>query len=199
MKVIGITGGVGSGKSVVLDLLSEMCKCVIIKSDNLAKSLEKKGEVCYEALVELLSDKILGDDGEIVPQKMAQAIFENKDASVLEKVNNIIHPEVKKRILSLIEEEKNKKEIDYFFIEAALLIEDHYDLICDELWYVYSDLDVRKNRLKESRGYSDEKIAGIISKQLDDDSFRKYCAKVINNSGSIENVKESLKHILNNM
>jgi len=199
MKVIGITGGVGSGKSVVLDLLSKMCKCVIIKSDELAKSLEKKGEVCYEPLINLLSNDIVGDDGEIVPIKMAKAIFENSDAAVLEKVNRIIHPEVKKRILSLIEDEKQKKETDYFFIEAALLIEDHYDKICDELWYIYADLDVRKTRLKESRGYSDEKISGIISKQLDDEIFRKYCTKVIDNSVSVERTKEALKSILDNM
>ena len=59
MKVIGITGGVGSGKSEVLKLIDSMTKCVIVKADDLARSLEVRGEVCFEPLVELLGEGVL--------------------------------------------------------------------------------------------------------------------------------------------
>lgn len=196
MKVIGITGGVGSGKSEVLKLIENMCKCIIVRSDELAKSLEAKGEICYAPLINLLGENILDDDGEIVPHKMAKAIFENGNTDILESVNNIIHPRVKERILQMIDDEKCKRTVDYFFIEAALLIEDHYDLICDELWYIYADEAVRRQRLKDTRGYSDAKIDSIMASQLDEETFRKYCINVIDNSGTIDNTRKQLNSLI---
>ena len=196
MKIIGITGGVGAGKSEVLNIISDMCNCIIVRADELAKSLEAKGEVCYEALIKLLSSDILDDNMEIVPQKMARSIFESDDTEILSKVNAIIHPQVKKRILSMIDSEFQKGEAEYFFIEAALLIEDNYDLICDELWYIYADEHIRAQRLATSRGYSQEKIAGIMASQLDDSTFREKCDRVIDNSRSIEDTYNQLKELL---
>lgn len=71
-------------------------------------------------------------------------------------------------------------------LEAALLIEEHYDEICDELWYIYTDREIRRERLKISRGYSDAKINQIFASQLSEDAYRKNCQLVINNDGRIE-------------
>lgn len=196
MKVIGITGGVGSGKSEVLKLISDMVTCVIVKADELARSLEMKGEVCYEPLVGLLGDEVLGEDGEIDPRKMAQMIFAEGAGGLRDEVNNIVHPAVKQRILSMIDEAAAKGEYRYFFIEAALLIEDHYDRIVDELWYVYADENVRKKRLRDSRGYSREKTESIMRSQSSDDVFRKYCRVCIDNSMTPEDTKAQLENIL---
>lgn len=70
-----------------------------------------------------------------------------------------------------------------FFVEAALLIECGYLALVDEMWYIYADEAVRRNRLKLSRGYSDEKISRIMSSQLSEEAFRKNCDFVIDNSG----------------
>lgn len=91
--------------------------------------------------------------------------------------------------------EEEKKGTDYFFIEAALLIEDHYDTIVDEMWYIYADEDTRRKRLKESRGYSDSKIDDIFASQSSDDVFRRFCSVVIDNSGSIEDTKIQLTEL----
>ena len=190
MKVIGITGGVGAGKTEVLKLIEELSNCYIIRSDELAKSLEKKGEVCYLPIVELLGSGILGEDGEIIPSLMAKAIFEDASDDNLKRVNDIIHPKVKERICQLIAE--NDGKYDYFFIEAALLIEEHYELICDELWYIYADRDIREKRLIDSRGYSIDKINGIMDSQLDDETFRKYCKNVVNNGGTLDDTRRQL-------
>ncbi len=196
MKTVGITGGVGAGKSEVLKAISGMCRCIIVTADDLARSLEVKGEVCYEPLVELLGTGILAPDKEIDPKKMAQVIFAEGAEDLLKGVNAIVHPAVKERILCMIDEAADAGEADFFFIEAALLIEDHYDKIVDELWYIYADEDTRRDRLRTSRGYSDEKIDGIFESQSDDEVFRKYCAVVIDNSGSIEDTKKQLLQIL---
>ena len=196
MRIIGITGGVGSGKSEVLKLINGMCRCVILKADDLARSLEVKGEVCYEPLVKLLGEGVLAADGEIDPKKMAAAIFADGAEDLLASVNAIVHPAVKERIRSMIKNAEDEGIYDHFFIEAALLIEDHYDTIVDEMWYIYADEEVRRKRLKDSRGYSDEKINDIMDSQSSDETFRKHCSVVIDNSRDLEYTKEQLMRCL---
>ena len=196
MKTIGITGGVGAGKSEVLDLIEKMCSCTAVRADELAKSLEVRGEVCYEPLVELLGKDVLDEDGQIDRRKMAHMIFAD-GGDLLDEVNAIVHPAVKKRIKKMIKDEARSGSADYFFIEAALLIEDGYDKIVDELWYVYADENVRRDRLRKSRGYSDEKISDIMASQNSDEVFRQYCTVVIDNSGSLEETENQLSAIFN--
>ena len=184
MKVIGVTGGVGSGKSLILSFLKDNYNCEIIMADGLAKDLCRKGELCYKPLVKLLGKSVLGPDREIDKRVMAQMIFNDDELRV--KVNEIIHPGVKKFILERIAYLRAKEKIDFLFIEAALLIEDGYKDIVDELWYIYTNEAVRRERLKASRGYSDEKIDDIMASQLSEEEFRLNSDFEIDNSGDCE-------------
>ena len=194
MKIIGITGGVGAGKTQVLSYIEAHYKCRIIRADEAAHLLYEPGQVCYQNLVELLGSNILNKDGSIDKAKMAAAIF--SDRKLLEEVNKIVHPEVKRYILEQIAYEKEKKEADYFFIEAALLIEEHYDEIVDELWYVHSDVAVREKRLIEYRHYSTQKIADIMKGQLSEAEFREHCQAVITNNGNLEETYRQINEYL---
>ena len=196
MLVIGITGGVGAGKSEVLGLLCRKSKCFVLKADEVAKELEEPGRPCYRPLIDLLGDKILDDSGRIVPKLMSAAIFESGDEAVLKKVNSIVHPAVKREILCLIDDKREAGEYDFFFLEAALLIEDGYETICDELWYVYAGKRVRRKRLMLSRGYSKEKIDSIFASQLDERTFRRHCKRVIDNNGDIAETSNIIDEIL---
>ena len=182
-NIIGITGGIGAGKSTVLGYIRDNYNALVIFSDDVANDIKKKGYPAYDALVDLLGKEVLSEDGEIDKAKMASAIFNNKN--LLKNVNNILHPAVNTFIINIIEKERAKGVYDFVFVEAALLIENGYDKIVDELWYVYASEDSRRQRLKTSRGYSDEKIDDILGKQLDDATFRKYCSFVIDNSGKL--------------
>ena len=184
MKVIGITGGVGSGKSLILNYIKEHYNCEIIMADDLAKDLCRKGELCYKPIVKLLGKEVLDSDGEIDKGVMSHMIF--TDDSLRIGVNGIIHPGVKKFILKRIAFLRRKKTKDYLFIEAALLIEDGYKDIVDELWYIYTDEAVRRERLKSSRGYSDQKIDDIMASQLSEEEFRANSDFEIDNSGDSE-------------
>ncbi len=183
MKTIGITGGVGSGKSAVLEYMAGKYNALIIYADKLAYELESPGHICYDRIVDLLGRDILDDDGYINKKAMAARIFADND--LLSKVNGIIHPAVKDYITDRIKRERDNNEYEYFVLEAALLIEEKYYEILDELWYVRADEDVRRQRLISSRGYSDEKIDSIMASQLDDQAYMKYCVHVIDNSGSL--------------
>lgn len=184
MKVIGITGGVGCGKSSVLTAIKELYNCVILYADDAAKKIEEPGNKCYEDIVKLLGHEILNEDGTINSRKMAASIFE--DEALLKSVNDIIHPAVKEYILNQIKKSRESGMIDYFFLEAALLIECGYKSIVDEMWYVYADETVRRTRLKESRGYDDKKIDSIMNSQLSEEEFRNNCDFIIDNSKSLE-------------
>lgn len=190
MKIIGITGGVGCGKSEVIRYIMKKYNCYVIFADDVAKQLQQKGNLCYDRIVELLGKEILSTDGEIDKGKMAAKIFANE--SLLERVNEIIHPAVYDFVLERIAEHKEKSEIDFFIIEAALLIECGYGKIVDEMWYVYTEDDIRRERLKKSRGYSDEKISQIFSSQLSYEEFKNASSFIVDNNDSVENTQKQI-------
>ena len=184
MKFIGITGGIGAGKSRVLDFIGRHYKCEIYLADEVAHTVKLPGTECFRDLTELLGEDILAADGQIDKAAMADKIF--RDAELLKKVNEIIHPAVKEFLLQRYEAAKNKGNVELFFVEAALLIEDGYGRLADEMWYIYAEESVRRKRLAESRGYSDEKISRIMGQQLTEEIFRRESDFTIDNSGSFE-------------
>ena len=189
-NIIGVTGGVGAGKSTVLKYIGDNYNCKVVFSDDVANEIKMKGYPAYDELVRILGKAILGDDGEIDRGKMAAAIC--NDAKKLEKLNKILHPAVNTFIINIIDEEKLKNRLDFVFVEAALLIENGYKDIVDELWYVYADEATRRKRLKDSRGYSDEKIDGILGQQLNDETYRLNSDFVIDNSKDIDSAGEQI-------
>lgn len=190
MRVIGVTGGVGSGKTEILSYIGENYPCEILLADELAKELQEPGRACYGPLIELLGKSILGPQGRILKAAVAERIF--GDSELLERVNGLIHPRVTAEIVRRIEAAKENGKISLFFVEAALLIENGFDKICDEMWYIYADEKVRRERLAVSRGYNGEKITAIMENQLPESEFRKNCQVVIDNSGALS---ESIRQI----
>ena len=194
MRVIGITGGVGAGKSSVLSVLEKECACRIIIADEAAKKLQEPGKECFRELVSAFGDVILDSEGRIDKAGLAKVIFD--DPGARQRVNSIIHPAVNKYITDVINEERQKNSVEFLFIEAALLIECGYDDICDELWYVYAPEGSRRERLKETRGYSDEKITSILEAQLSEEDFRKHCDEVIDNDADEESMTEEIRKLV---
>ncbi len=192
--VIGITGGVGAGKSRILSMLEDRCSCRIIYADDAAKKLQEPGNRCYNEIVAAFGNDVLDADKKIDKAALAEIIFD--DSKARDRINDIIHPAVNDYITDVIASERRLGIRDFLFIEAALLIECGYDRICDELWYVFASEDVRRERLKESRSYSDEKIDSIFAAQLKEEVFRKYCAEIIDNNGDIEKTSGQITSVI---
>ena len=191
MKFIGITGGIGAGKSTVLSLLKENFNCKVVLADEVAAQLMTSGHECFDQVVALeWPGSIIGEDGEIDRPLMAKYMF--ADEKLLSGVNSIVHPAVEKEVLNEVEQEREKHNIEYFFLEAALLIECGYGKLVDEMWYIYASPEVREIRLMESRGYSKERIANTIKAQRSDASFREHCDRIIDNSGTKEETLSQL-------
>lgn len=188
--VIGITGGIGSGKSYLLSLMEKRFDCLVLEADQIARELQLPSGFCYPEILRTFGKEILDLDGQIDRQKLGEIVFSDREQ--LKRLNQIVHPAVKKTIqekMKLSQREQPKRDI---VIEAALLLEDRYDRICDTIWYIHSDEEIRRKRLKEFRGYSEEKITAVIKNQLSEEIFRKQCDCIIFNNIFQENREEEL-------
>lgn len=194
MKTIGITGGVGSGKSTVLNILKEICSCDIIQADEVARQLMSKGAKAYVEVLDFFGEEILASDREIDRKLLADIIFKSPNKRMV--LNSIVHPLVKKEIINKINLHKINNDVDYTFVEAALLLEDHYEIFMDEVWYIYANEDARRIRLKNSRGYTDEKISDMIKSQLSEEKFRELTDHLIDNSYSEEETRLQLEKLI---
>ena len=194
MKVYGITGGAGTGKSEVIKMLQQNFGGCVIMSDEVARELMRKGNISYQLIVEYFGRDILMDDGEIDRKKLADHVFNNKEA--LEKLNSMTHPYVKDEIRKLIAEAEASGECRFVALESAILLECGYEDICDEFWYVYTKPEIRRQRMKETRNYSDEKVDSVMRNQQPDEVFFEQCSFVIKNNTTLSDVYAQLKEKL---
>lgn len=192
MLFIGITGGVGAGKTTVMNYIGEHYNARILFADEIARELCMPGHGCYEELRTAFPDPLFWNpDGTMHREAFAKAVF--SDEAQRNVLNRLVHPAVKRYIINEFEKEKRAGRYAFLMLEAALLIEEHYDEICDELWYIYASEETRRQRLSESRGYTPERIRQIFASQLPENVYRHYCEAVIDNDGSRERMAASLE------
>lgn len=190
-KVIGITGGVGAGKSEVLSLLQSRFGAEIILADEVAHELMEPGQAAYQEIVETFGTGFLQEDGAIDRRAFAALLFQKE--GMRERVNAIVHPLVKTEIRRQV----NISAAQLVAVEAALLIEEKYGGdICEELWYVYTSREVRIHRLMAGRGYTREKCEQIMASQLSEEEFLANCQRVLRNDGSQEELERALQKLV---
>ena len=189
MMVLGLTGGVGAGKSRILELFSHDYGAQVIQADLVARKLEDPGQPGLTGLVSLFGTGILQKDGTLDRKGFADRIFGNPEA--LKRVNALIHPltwnEIKRQIRESSEE--------LIVVEAALFDERSRE-VCQYLLYVDTQDEIRIQRLMENRGYSREKCLDIMKNQADLNDFLKLADFVIDNSGSLEESRLQIRRIL---
>ena len=209
MRFVGITGGIGSGKSVVMDYLKEHTSSEVVLADDLAKELMAPGTDLNKRLQEEFGNLTKGEgehfsteemeplfetDGSIRTQAFAKRVLADEEKRKV--LNDLVHPAVKEEVLRRVALHREKKDVDYFFLEAALLIENGYKELCDELWYIFVTEDNRRERLKKNRGYDDLRIDEAFQMQLQEYEFLDACCVTIDNNGSKEETYEQLERVL---
>lgn len=192
--VIGLTGGVGSGKSTVTDILEKRYGFLILKADDIAKELELPGGAVYKRLIAEFGRAVLEEpdraDSPIDKAKFAALIYSDREA--LAVVNAIVHPAVWQYIRDRISEEGSGRSIA---VESALPDESFED-ICDTVWYIYVGNETRIERLMASRGYTREKCISIIESQRSDREFEDMADYIIDNSGPEEQTAGQIEELL---
>ena len=187
--IIGVMGGVGSGKSTVLNYLENNYEANIIEADKVAKEVMLPGNDVYNEIVKTFPEVIV--DNKIDSKKLAEIVFNNEEQ--LEKLNSITHPGAVKEIVSRIKSSKNR----IIVVESAILLGSGVEQYCDELWFVFCNRDTRIKRLMQTRGYSKEKCISVIESQPADEEYNKGADEFIDNSYSEENTREQIDLILN--
>lgn len=194
MKIIGLTGGVGCGKSTVASLIKENFNAAVLIADDIGSEQMKPGKSCYRDIVAAFGDEVVAADGSLDRKKIAAIVFaDNVKLSVL---NGIIHPRVKEYIKAEVDKIKQEAKKEYVFIESAIILKCGYGDICDEFWYVNAPYAERVRRLKTSRGYSDAKIEAIMDCQNEEREFEKHCSIILENDGDIKKIFSQLKILL---
>ena len=183
MKIIGITGGVGAGKSTVLDHLEKQYNACVLQADKIGHLVMEPGGICYGQVIALFGKQIIKNDKTIDRKMVSDVVFAHEE--MRQKLDDIIHPAVKSYILDKIEEQK-KAGYTLLIVEAALLLEDHYDAFCDKVWYIHTDQEIRIERLMSSRGYTREKAENIIARQATEGFFREHADYIIQNNGDLD-------------
>lgn len=197
MIILGITGGIGCGKSTVLNWLSEHHKAVILETDKIAHGLMEPGKTAYNEIVKAFGEEILLPEGPINRKALGAIVFNDEEKLLL--LNSLTHPAVKNFVKEKIQEESEKNTL-LVVVESALLLEDHYDEICDEIWYICTNEGNRRERLKASRGLTDEKITEVLNNQSSEQYYLNGSDRVIYNNGTFEEtgnlVDQALQEII---
>lgn len=193
-QVIGITGGIGCGKSVVMSILEEEYGAYVLLSDLVGHELMIPGAVNYNGIVEAFGTDILLENGEIDRKKLGSIVFGNPEKLVL--LNSITHPNIMKEIRDRIDAALANPAYQMVCLESALLFETELADYCDQTWYVYADEKVRIERLIAGRGYTREYCEMVMGKQKGTDSYREKADVILDNSGDMENTKEQIRFIV---
>ena len=190
MITIGITGGVGAGKSTVLDFLEERYQAYVMKADEIGHLVMEPGQACYEPVTALFGKQVIKEDNTIDRRQVSDVVFSHPE--MLEKLNQIIHPAVKQYIREqlLLKKQQGQKVC---VVEAALLLEDHYQEFCDTIWYIHTDEEIRIQRLMENRGYTREKSVSIIASQAPEVFFRANADYVVVNNGDFAQTRQQIE------
>lgn len=187
--VVGLTGGVGAGKSRILELLKEDYGARIIQADQVAKELEEPGEPGLAALVEAFGEEILDQDGRLAKEAFASRIYHSKED--LERVNRILHPMTWQAI-----QDRLLQAPEAFTVVEAALFDERGIGLCDKLVFVDTTEENRIQRLMEGRGYSREKCLEIMKNQPERQEFLRISDEVLDNNGTLEEMKRQLAGLM---
>ena len=185
MLKIGLTGGIGTGKSSVTEAFQSL-GAAVINADLLVHDAYLPGTIGFEEVVTEFGQEIVGSDGQIDRKKLGPIVF--SDSSKMDRLNEIMHPLIRdlidERLVSL-ESSQNKVAV----VEAAILIEAGWKSLFDEIWVVISDREEVINRLGVRNGLSREDAVKRIDSQMSNNERIEHGDVVVENTGSMEDLQ----------
>lgn len=190
-KIIGITGGIASGKSTVSSYLRELGQ-IVIDADEVVHDLQKKGGALYQVLVGWLGTEILQADGELDRKKLAALLFASNErlAKSADLQNPIIRKELEKR------RDRALQDNELVFLDIPLLYEQGYEDWCNQVWLIYVDRETQIQRLMARNQLTKEEAQLRISQQMPLEEKRALADLVLENTGDLETLKSQIKRLV---
>ena len=191
MLKIGLTGGIGTGKSLVTSFLQDQ-GANVINADLLGHEAYLPGTVGFEQVVSEFGEDIVGADGHVDRQKLGPIVF--SDQSNMDRLNAIMHPLIKDMIQTQLDDVEGKGQL-IAIVEAAVLIEAGWESLFDEIWVVTADEEEIISRLASRNGLSREDSQKRINSQMTSIERSAHGDVIINNTGSVEDLKENVESL----
>ena len=193
MKTIGLTGGIGTGKTTVSEYLKEK-GCVIIDADKISREMTEKDSPALDEIKQSFGEKYISKEGNLERKLLGDPVF--NDPKALEKLQAIITKKVEQKIDSMLKQLKKKDNDDIVVIDAPLLFECGMESVADENWLVTADTDIRIDRVKRRDGLSEKQIIDRINNQMSEAEKRGKSRYIIDNSGTVEELYMQIDKIL---
>lgn len=193
MLTIGLTGGIGSGKSEVTQLLAEM-GAVTVDADRIGHEIYLPGTEGWKRVVETFGNGVVAADGTIDRKALGAKVF--ADRAALERLNAIAHPLIGKVTRERVAEARRLSPPPPAVVfEAAVLLEAGWNTMADEVWVVLAPAESRIERVTASRGIAREEVERRIANQVDDDARRRAADVVIENDGTLVDLRRKLERL----
>jgi dephospho-CoA kinase len=189
VKIIGLAGGIGSGKSTAARLLADL-GAVVIDLDKTGNEALKKGGGAYQKAVREFGEGIVGENGEINRAKLSEIVFNDREA--LKQLNKIVHPEIDKTVDKKIREYR-RQGVKVLVLEAAVMFEAARAWQADEIWVTVANEKTVLERLIGRSGFSEEDAKARIRSQMTNEERIKLADVVINNDGTLDELKAKVK------
>lgn len=187
MKIIGLTGGIGTGKSTVSSILHNL-GAKIIDADIISRQVTGKGSPVLKSIAEAFGNDIIDENGEMRRSILASRVFSNKEA--LEKLNSITHPAIGDRICEIVNNEKNLNENDTIVVDVAIPFVHGFRDIAEEIWVVTAEKEKRIERIMKRNNYSREEALGRINSQMTEQEYLSIADVIIENNGDITELEQ---------
>lgn len=208
MQIIGLTGGIGAGKSTVTERLIKL-GYKVIDADKIARDIVLPGEKTLLALEEAFGKEIILDNGSLDRKKLADIAFKNLDKKKL--LERVMHGKISEIIREKISAYKNEEFMhtgsdgsaplrhSLVFLDAPLLLETGFDQLVSEIWVVDADEEIRVDRIKKRDGLTDEEISLRMSSQMKRQDKRDRADEILDNSSTIENLYKEIDKLLHKL
>jgi len=192
MQVIGLTGGIGAGKSLVAEVLGGL-GARVIDADKVGHEAYAPGTEGFRAVVEAFGTEVVGGDGQIDRARLGEKVFGN--AAELQKLTAIVHPLIRQMVDDRITAARQDPEVRVVVLEAAILLDSGWDAVTDEVWVVVADRSAIRQRLAAARGLSESEVDARAAKQMSDEKRRSRADVLVQNFGTPDELRSEVERL----
>ena len=195
-KVIGVTGGIGSGQSSVCQFLNQM-GCKVIDVDKKAKNIINKDKSLQAEIKKHFGSEVFSQDGQLNRRLLASIAFQNEDKT--QKLNQLVHPRMVAEVIEEMENARFSQKYPLIVIDAALIYEISIEQMFDAIIVVFTSLKNRIERVMKRDGITREEIMARVRRQLSLEEKKKWADHVIDNNGSVDDLKKQTQKVFDQL